>query len=219
MAFALSDHMAKMRRRYERGEKDGQPTSKVIASRVYPTTQDDLWDALTSAERLSRWFLPVTGDLRLGGRYQFQGNAGGTVEVCEKPDTIGVTWEYGGGVSWVALFLEPEGDGTRLELVHEAHVMPGFSEVYGPGAVGVGWDLGLMGLARHVEEPDASATPIEQTEWATSPEALEMYRASAMAWGRAAAEAGEPEEGAMAAAERTRAFYSGEATPGMGGEG
>ena len=30
-------------------------------------------------ERIPRWFLPVSGDLRLGGRYQLEGNAGGEV--------------------------------------------------------------------------------------------------------------------------------------------
>jgi uncharacterized protein YndB with AHSA1/START domain len=47
-------------------EKDGKPASTVTLSRLYDTTADDLWDALTSKERIPRWFLPVEGDLRLG---------------------------------------------------------------------------------------------------------------------------------------------------------
>ena len=41
----------------------------LTISRVYDTTPEDLWDACTNPERLPRWFLPVSGDLRPGGRY------------------------------------------------------------------------------------------------------------------------------------------------------
>jgi hypothetical protein len=41
---------------------------------------DDAWDGCPSLDRLPQWFLPVSGELRLGGRYQLEGNAGGTVE-------------------------------------------------------------------------------------------------------------------------------------------
>src|SRR4051812_39167686 len=81
--------------------RDGRPARAVIATRSYPTTIDDLWEAITSAERLPRWFLPVTGDLRLGGRYQLEGNAGGTITECEPPRRLEVTWEFGGEVTWL----------------------------------------------------------------------------------------------------------------------
>jgi hypothetical protein len=45
---------------------------------------EDVWDAITSAERIPRRFLPVSGDLRLG-RYQLQGNAGGEITGCNPP--------------------------------------------------------------------------------------------------------------------------------------
>jgi uncharacterized protein YndB with AHSA1/START domain len=214
MSFDLSDHLASMTRRVENGERDGEATIIVHASRVFPVSPTGLWDALSRPERLSRWFLPVSGNLEPGGKYQFQGNAGGTIQTCEPPRTIGVTWEYGGGSSWLTLRLSPEDGGTRLELIHEAHPMPEFSDVYGPGAVGVGWDLGFMGLARHLVDPDAYPNPPEQDEWATSAEALDLYRTLSAAWGRAAEANGTPAELAEAAAERTRAFYSGESTPG-----
>ena len=57
-------------------------------------------DAVTSAERIPRWFLPVSGRLELGGRYQLEGNAGGTIRRCERPSHLGLTWELGGDVSW-----------------------------------------------------------------------------------------------------------------------
>lgn len=57
----------------------------VTVSQTYDTDLDDLWEAVTTAERIARWFLPVTGELKLGGHYQLQGNAGGTVTACEAP--------------------------------------------------------------------------------------------------------------------------------------
>ena len=65
------------------GSRDGVTTKIAVASRTYPTQQADLWDAVTNAERIPRWFLPITGELKLGGHYQLIGNAGGVVEVCE----------------------------------------------------------------------------------------------------------------------------------------
>ena len=43
-------------------EKDGKAASAVTLTRLYDTSVDDLWDALTSRERIPRWFLPVEGD-------------------------------------------------------------------------------------------------------------------------------------------------------------
>ncbi len=50
----------------------------VVARRRYAGAVDEVWDALTNPERIPRWFLPISGELRLGGRYQLTGNAGGT---------------------------------------------------------------------------------------------------------------------------------------------
>jgi uncharacterized protein YndB with AHSA1/START domain len=182
----------------------------VIATRRYDTDRDDLWDALTSAERIPRWFLPISGDLRLGGRYQFAGNAGGEITRCEPPRLLSVTWEYGGGVSWLTVTLaEDASGGTRLELEHIAHVDDNLWDRFGPGAVGVGWDLALMGLARHL----ASGAPVDRAAgmaWSASQEGKSFMRASSEAWGEASIAAGTSEAAARAAAARTSAFYCGE---------
>jgi hypothetical protein len=53
-------------RAVRRGERDGQPTQTIVAERTYEMTSvEDLWDAITSAERIRRWLLPIGGDLRL----------------------------------------------------------------------------------------------------------------------------------------------------------
>jgi len=218
MADALERHIAVMDRRVEYYTRDGQEMVSVHASRTYPTHALDLWQAVTDPDRLRRWFMPITGDLRVGGRYQLQGNAGGTIQECVEPERIRITWEYGGGVSWVTLRFVSEGDGTRLELLHESPVMPGFSDRFGPGAVGVGWDLSFLGLALHLQDPSVERLLEAQEAWAMSPEALALYRLSAESWGLADVAAGVPEEAAMTAAETTRQFYSGELQQPMGGD-
>ena len=57
-------------------EQDGVEVRVQTLAQSYPSPLDDVWDAVTSADRIGRWFLPVDGDLVLGGRYQLQGNAG-----------------------------------------------------------------------------------------------------------------------------------------------
>ena len=49
----------------------------VTISQTYEGSLHDVWDACINPERIPRWFLPVSGDLRLGGHYQLEGNAGG----------------------------------------------------------------------------------------------------------------------------------------------
>src|ERR1700736_6700050 len=83
----------------------------VIITLTYDATIDDVWDACTNPERIPRWFLPVSGELRLGGRYQLEGNAGGTIERCDPPRSFGATWEFGGGVTWIELQLSAASEG------------------------------------------------------------------------------------------------------------
>jgi len=190
------------------GERDGAPTKIAVARRAYATDRDDLWDAVTSPERIRRWFLPVTGDLAVGGRYQLEGNAGGTVERCAAPEGFAVTWEFAGSVSWLTVSLAPAVDGTVLELVHEASVPQELWDQYGPGATGVGWDLGLMGLGLHVADPSTPIDPQVAEAWSLSPDGVAFARLAATGWADAAVADGDSPEAARAAAERTVAFYT-----------
>ncbi|MGH3231659.1 MAG: SRPBCC domain-containing protein, partial [Streptosporangiaceae bacterium] len=65
----------------------------ITVSRSYPAELTDVWDACTSPERIPRWFLPVSGELKEGGRYQLGGNAGGTITRCDPPYGFDATWE------------------------------------------------------------------------------------------------------------------------------
>ncbi len=106
----------------------------------------------------------------IGGHYQLEGNAGGEILACDAPRTLRITWEYAGDVSYVTVNLAQKGSSATLfDFEHAADVEPDRWAEYGPGAVGVGWDMGLLGLARHVEL--GIATPLETPEWSASDEA------------------------------------------------
>lgn len=181
----------------------------VTVSQTYDTPLDDLWDACTSAERIPRWFLPISGELSLGGRYQLEGNAGGTIERCDPPKGFAATWEYGGEVSWIEVRLTAESEErTRFELEHIAHVDDERWAEFGPGAVGVGWDGGLMGLASYLSSGKA-VDPAESMAWMASDEGKLFMTLSSDRWYDAAVAAGEDPAAARAAADRTIAAYTG----------
>ncbi|MFP2930976.1 SRPBCC family protein [Pyxidicoccus sp. 3LG] len=191
-------------------EYEGRPARVLVASRTYDTTAEDLWDALTNPERLPRWFLPISGDLRLGGRYELKGNASGSITRCSPPRQLSVTWEFGGGVSWVNVQLTgAPGGGTHLELEHIAHVGDeGFWNQYGPGAAGVGWDLSFMELGQYLAGKAMEDRQAAEA-WPTTPEGKEFVARCSDAWGEASIAFGTDAAAARAAAARTTAFYTG----------
>ena len=192
---------------------DAGEARTVTIVRTYDAAVDDVWDACTNPERIPRWFLPVSGELHLGGRYQLQGNAGGEIVRCEPPRVLGLTWACGGDPSWVTVTLvaDPTG-GTRLELEHVAHVPDGWWQQYGPGAVGVGWDGALIGLGRYLET-GAANDPQAAMAWMSSPEGKDFYRRASEAWSEASIASGTEPGAARAAAAATTAFYTGESAP------
>ncbi|MDK1476087.1 SRPBCC family protein [Streptomyces sp. 549] len=184
----------------------------MLLRRTYDAGIADVWDAVTSPERIARWFLPVSGELAVGGRYQLQGNAGGEILACEAPELLRVSWLYGPDpdFSEVEVRLAPDGkERTVLELEHVAMVPEEFWEQYGPGATGVGWDLGLLALDVHL-----SGGQIPAGAWETSDEGKQAAALSARAWGEASRAAGEPAALVAEQTAATTAFYTGESTAG-----
>jgi uncharacterized protein YndB with AHSA1/START domain len=212
MEFDVARHIGALTRKVVSGERDGQPTRIVVAGRSFATDIDDAWDALTSAERIPRWFSPVEGELKRGGRYQIKGNAGGTITECEPPRRLALSWEFGGNTSWVHVTLSEEAGGsTRLELQHEAIVDPqseGFWTQFGPGAVGVGWDLSFLGLAEHLET-GWDKSPETDTEWTKTDNYMRFAQSSSDAWRDASIAYGTDPAAAGEAADRTARFYKG----------
>jgi uncharacterized protein YndB with AHSA1/START domain len=191
-------------RRLHTGARDGQEVRVLVVEKRYDAPRPEVWHAVITAERIARWLAPVTGDLVLGGRYQVEGNAGGTVLRCEEPELLEITWEFGGGVTWVVVTLTEDGSGTRLRLEHTAPVDETVSAEFGPGAVGIGWEMGLGGLRLHLADPEAPRPDPDYTD----PGYSAFVRASGTAWAEADAAAGTDPEEAKAAAERCIAAYT-----------
>ena len=185
---------------------DGETGRTMTLRRHYAADIADVWQACTDPERLARWLTPVSGDLRPGGRFQLQGNAGGEILRCEPPRVLTVSWEAPGGqpVTQVEAELVAADGGTDLELRHGGPVDPAFWTQFGPGAVGIGWDLALYALGRVLagaERPDQTAGP-------GSAPYRELVTGSSQSWQAAAEAAGIPPAQAKAAADRTTAFYA-----------
>lgn len=154
---------------------DGEGVS-ILLRRRYESPIDDVWSALTEPERVKRWFLPLSGDLRAGGTFQLEGNAGGDILECQAPRLLRVT--FGGPTSLVELRLSSdEADATVLEFEHTVPM-----EMAGSGAgalyVGPGWDGALLALGLYLDGK-VSDDPVAA---ANSPEAQEFSRQSVSAW-------------------------------------
>jgi uncharacterized protein YndB with AHSA1/START domain len=180
----------------------------LVLRRTYDATVEDVWDACTDPERIGRWFLPVSGDLKLGGHYQLEGNAGGEILRCEPPQLLKVSWLFGedSGFSEVELRLtaEDEAERTTVELEHVAVVPPEMWDQFGPGAVGVGWDLMMLDLGLHL----SGDTIDDLATWQESDEAREFMTRSSEAWGEAYGASGAPSDVVAAAVRSTTGFYA-----------
>jgi uncharacterized protein YndB with AHSA1/START domain len=208
MQIDIAKQVGAVAREVRSRDHEGQPARAVIVAQTYPTPPEDLWEAITTAERIPRWLMPITGELKLGGRYQLVGNAGGTILVCDRPRSLKVTWEYGGKTSWVEATISAAPNGSsRLTVEHLAHVDEHWTK-FGPGAVGVGWDLMVLGLALHLET-GRDKIPEEGMQWMMSDQGKAFVRQSSDAWGRADIAGGEDPEVATAAAARTTEAYGG----------
>lgn len=182
----------------------------VTLRRSYDAEVADVWNAITDPERIARWFLPVTGDFREGGTYQTTGNASGEIRTCEPPTRLVITWNPPGtpppieDASIVTVTLRSTGpEETELTLEHVAVVPPEFWDEYGPGAVGVGWDLSLIGLGAHLAGVELG-TPEDMDR---DPDVRDAMTASSEAWGRAYAASGASVDTVTSAVAATTAFY------------
>ena len=204
----LIEQLHAVRREVGTGSLPAGAAKTVSLRRAYPADIEDVWDALTDPERIVRWFLPVSGDLRLGGHYQLEGNAGGEIRVCEPPRRLQVTWIFGDAPgpedsSIVEVRLQPTDDGTLLELEHVAVVPPEFWDQFGPGSVGVGWDLSLIGLAMHLAGEERG----ELADLERDPAMRECMTESSNLWGAAYAASGADPDTVARAVTGTTQFY------------
>jgi uncharacterized protein YndB with AHSA1/START domain len=158
---------------------------KVVLRRRYDAPVEDVWSAWTEPERLNRWYLPVSGDLREGGTFSLQGNASGEILECDPPRRLRVTWTYGDRpTDEVELRLTPDGDdATELELVHAtaSHLVQWQGErVDAVPGIGSGWELSLPYLEKYLRGELPDKPGVEWFEF--TPELIEQDRKNAEAW-------------------------------------
>ena len=154
-----------------------------------------------------RWFLPISGDLRPGGRFAFEGNASGTISRCEPPRRIDATWEAGGQTSWVELRLRRSRAAARVSRSSTSRTSPttcGPSSARAPsGSAGTAPCSGLTLYLDGGERPES----IEA--WSASDEGRAFYSQASERWVQASVDAGTPSGEAQAAGERVTGFYTG----------
>jgi len=94
---------------------------------------------------------------------------------------------------------------TTLELEHTAVVPDEMWSEFGPGAVGVGWDQGLLGLSLYLRTGETVGDP---EAWQLSDEGREYAARSSTAWGAANEAAGADPAAAAKGVANTIAFYA-----------
>jgi hypothetical protein len=107
-------------------------------------------------------------------------------------------------ISEVEVRLSSVDGGTRFELIHSAIVPEDRWAEYGPGAVGVGWEQGLLGLTLHLRGGSVD----DPVAWQLSDEGREFATRSSEAWGEANRAAGADPEVAARGVANTTAFYA-----------
>jgi uncharacterized protein YndB with AHSA1/START domain len=166
----------------------------VLLRRSYDAPIGEVWEAVTQPDRIKRWLMPISGELRVGGTFQLEGNAGGEILTCEPPRLLKVS--FGGPSSIVEVRLTPEGDSdTVLELEHTVPIEMAQS---GAGAlyVGPGWDGALLGLGLFLGG-EAVGDPVAA---ASSPQAQEFSKQSVHAWAEVVKDSGTATAEQLAAA-------------------
>ena len=208
MDINIKDHLNAVKRSVSYLDRNGSSASAITLVRSYDTKIEELWDIITNIERIPRWFLKISGELKLGGHFQLEGNAGGTITMCKPPSHVAMTWEFAGDTSWVDLQLSNDGSHrTQLTLMHIAHLSPHWDQ-YGPGATGVGWEGGFLGLALYLTHPNKPK--LDESTFATSSSGRAFYVGSSEMWGEAAIANGTDTNKAKAAVKQTTGFYTGE---------
>ena len=176
----IARHLSAVHR--EVSAKPETETVRVLLRRSYDAEVDDVWSAVTDPERVRRWFLPLTGDLRVGGAFQLEGHAGGDILDCEPPRLLRVT--FGGPTSIVELRLTSGGERGGTTVLELDHSVP--LEMAGSAAgalyVGPGWDGAVLGLGLFlagelIEDPVAMANSLEVQDF--SLQSLRLWAAIA----------------------------------------
>ncbi|KGJ72151.1 hypothetical protein GY21_17225 [Cryobacterium roopkundense] len=157
----------------------GETGIQVRLGHVYQASVADVWRAVTEPESLERWFLPLSGDLHVGGAFQFEGNAGGTILACEPEALLRVT--FGMDTSVVEVRLRAVApDSTEFTFEHTVPLSMAGS---GAGALYVApaWDMSVVGLGLFLRGEFVN----DPSTWENSPAVQRYARQAIDAWAAA----------------------------------
>jgi uncharacterized protein YndB with AHSA1/START domain len=159
----------------------------AVLRRTYSASIDDLWSAITDPARLRSWFTASRGELRLGGTFALEGSGHGRILRCDAPRMLRVTWSSGPGhPDEVEVRLSrAEAGGSVVELEHAtvATIAPdGLTDAI--LGVGVGWELAMAWLDRHMTGDGQPRAPGRSGDAALQPAAGDrvLVAQSARAW-------------------------------------
>jgi uncharacterized protein YndB with AHSA1/START domain len=159
----------------------------AIFRRTYDNSIEDVWEACTDPDRLKRWFLPVSGDLRAGGNYSVEGVAGGEILRCDAPHLLTLSWQAPDfPIDEVELRLTAAGpDRTVLELEHA--MISGEVEFDGDLVdaitnAGGGWEPCLAGLDLFLRG-QLTGDDFDMSSFRSRPEIAKMADRAKDAWG------------------------------------
>ncbi len=144
--------------------------------RSFSTDVDDVWEAVTTPERLSRWMAPYEGNLRLGGTWKALNSDGslfctGTVTECDPPHRFVTSWHaVEESPTTLTITIEPTAHGAMLRLHHE-----GVGSIY----YGPGWQTYLEQLD---DELGAAPTSVTDPTRVAGVDWDERYAQLAPAW-------------------------------------
>lgn len=136
-------------------EAKTESATKLKLTRTFDATPEDVFDALTEPDELSKWFSPTDDmevfvdkfEARVGGAYRIEMRAkDGDVHTCigkireiDRPNRLAYTWSWEGGemgdtlVTWQ---LRDTKKGTELVLTHDQFPNEEAAERHNEGWVG-----------------------------------------------------------------------------------
>ena len=136
--------------------REAEGAGVVRTESRFDTSAEDLWDALTTPERLARWIGEVSGDLRVGGSFtatftsHWEGT--GVVEVCEPHRRLRTRMDGEEGETVMEAVLEEQGEGVLLVIEERGLPLTNLS------AYGAGWQVHVEDLGHHLDGT-------ERTDW------------------------------------------------------
>lgn len=124
------------------------PQEAIVVEEFLPHPPDRVWRALTDPERLGRWFMPNDFALQIGHRFSLDTGRWGTTQ-CEVLEIqpgrlVRYSWRNDSLDTEVTWALEPEGEGTRLRLVHRGFRLDDPTDRFAYENMRHGWRSSVM---------------------------------------------------------------------------